>query len=70
MFRAAVAKQDPVLFVVSMMDKDLADFDRIYAPIKERLTTTVVPVEIPIGAGANFRGVINLFTQRAPPPTA
>ena len=69
-FRAAVAKQAPVLFVVSMMDKELADFDRIYAPIEERLTTTVVPVEIPIGAGANFRGVINLFTQRAPPPTA
>ena len=64
-FRAAVAKQDPVLFVVSMMDKEHADFDRIYAQIKERLTSKVVPVEIPIGAGANFRGVINLFTQRA-----
>lgn len=65
MFRAAVDRQDPVLFVVSMMDKEHADFDRIYEQIKSRLTTKVIPVEVPIGAGADFRGVINLFTQRA-----
>jgi|JI6StandDraft_1071083.scaffolds.fasta_scaffold11361_2 elongation factor G len=65
MFRAAVARQDPVLFVVSMMDKEHADFDRIYGQIKDRLTTKVIPVEVPIGAGASFRGIINLFTQRA-----
>jgi elongation factor G len=65
MFRAAIAKQDPVLFVVSMMDKEHADFDRIYHQIKQRLTAKVIPVEIPCGEGANFKGVINLFTQRA-----
>ena len=65
MFRAAIARQDPVLFAVTMMDKEYADFDRIYAQVKARLTPRVVPVEVPIGEGANFRGVINLFTQRA-----
>lgn len=65
MFRRAVARQDPVLFVVSMMDKEYADFDRVYEQIRSRLTKNVVPVEVPIGAGATFRGVINLFTQRA-----
>jgi len=65
MFRAATAKQDPVLFVVSMMDKEHADFDRIYQQIKTRLTSKVIPVEIPCGEGAHFKGVINLFTQRA-----
>ncbi len=65
MFRAAVARQDPVLFVVSMMDKEHADFDRIYHDIKARLTSKVIPVEVPIGSGATFRGIINLFTQRA-----
>ncbi|MCE2899980.1 MAG: elongation factor G [Gemmatimonas sp.] len=65
MFRAAVAKQDPVLFVVSMMDKEHADFDRLYQQIKERLSSKVIPVEIPCGQGAEFGGVINLFTQRA-----
>ncbi|MEP6764844.1 MAG: elongation factor G [Gemmatimonadaceae bacterium] len=65
MFRAAVQRQDPVLFVVSMMDKEYANFDTTYEQIKTRLTSRVIPVEIPIGQGADFRGVINLFTQRA-----
>ncbi|MGH7656507.1 MAG: elongation factor G [Gemmatimonadaceae bacterium] len=65
MFREAIARRDPVLFVVSTIDREHADFDAAYRSIKERLTTKVVPVEIPIGAGAGFKGVINLFTKRA-----
>ena len=65
MFREAIRRTDPVLFVVSMMDKEHADFDAAYRSIKERLTAKVIPVEIPIGAGPAFRGVINLFTKRA-----
>src|SRR6478672_6717981 len=65
MFREAVARRDPVLFVVSMMDKEHADFDRIYQQIKTRLTNKVIPVEVPIGQGADFHGVVNLFTKKA-----
>src|ERR671921_1829198 len=65
MFREAVSRSDPVLFVVSMMDKENANFDRIYQDIKQRLTSKVVPVEIPIGEGASFRGIMNLFTRKA-----
>src|SRR5688572_8382249 len=46
MFRAAIARKDPVLFVVAMMDKEHADFDRAYESIKSNLTNKVVPVEI------------------------
>ena len=55
----------PRFFFVSMMDKDHASFDKVYAEIKERLTEKVIPVEIPIGEGADFRGIINLFSERA-----
>ncbi|NUQ12182.1 MAG: elongation factor G [Gemmatimonadaceae bacterium] len=65
MFAAAMASQDPVLFVVSLMDKEHADFARTYQQIKDRLTGKVIPVEIPIGQGADFRGVMNLFTRKA-----
>ncbi len=65
MFREAVKRQDPVLFVVTMMDKELADFDAAYRSIKEKLSAKVVPVEIPIGVGAGFKGIINLFTKKA-----
>lgn len=65
MFREAVLRRDPVLFVVAMMDKEHADFDAAYLAIKAKLTAKVVPVEIPIGAGSQFRGIINLFTKKA-----
>jgi len=65
MFREAVERRDPVLFAVTMMDKEHADFDRVYQQIKGRLTSKVVPVEVPIGEGAGFKGVMNLFAQKA-----
>jgi elongation factor G len=65
MFREAVARKDPVLFAVSMMDKENASFDRVYEQIKSRLTQRVIPVEIPIGEGPAFRGVLNLFSKQA-----
>jgi elongation factor G len=65
MFRAAVQRRDPVLFVATLMDKEHADFDRIYQQIKARLTNKVIPVEVPVGAGAQFKGIINLFAKKA-----
>jgi elongation factor G len=65
MFREALRRRDPVLFVVSMMDKEHADFDKIYQQIKTRLTNKVIPVEVPAGQGADFHGIVNLFTKRA-----
>jgi len=65
MFREALMRKDPVLFAVSMMDKETASFDRAYEQIKSRLTQRVIPVEIPIGEGSAFRGVLNLFSKNA-----
>ena len=65
MFREAVSRRDPVLFVVTMMDKEHADFDAIYSQIKSRLTSRVIPIEVPVGEGADFHGIVNLFDKRA-----
>ncbi|MEJ7810984.1 MAG: elongation factor G [Gemmatimonadaceae bacterium] len=65
MCREASERRDPLLFVVSQMDKENADFDRIYAQIKQRLTSNVIPVEVPIGEGPSFRGIMNLLTRKA-----
>lgn len=64
-FREAVRRKDPVLFVVSMMDKEHADFDRAYDQIKRKLTSKVIPVQIPAGQGPAFHGVLNLFSKKA-----
>ncbi len=55
----------PRMLFVSMMDRDNADFERVYADIKTHLTDKVIPVEVPIGQGEDFHGIINLFSQRA-----
>jgi elongation factor G len=54
----------PRLFFVSLMDKEHASFEKVFEQIKERLTSKVIPVEIPVGEGPDFHGVINLFSKK------
>src|SRR6185503_8065558 len=42
----------PRLFFVSLMDKEHANFERVFNQIKDQLTAKVIPVEIPVGEGA------------------
>jgi elongation factor G len=46
------------------MDKEHADFERVFQQVKERLTPKVIPVEIPVGEGPAFHGIINLFSKQ------
>jgi elongation factor G len=55
----------PRIFFVSMMDKEHADFDGVFQQIKSRLTERALPVEIPVGEGDDFHGIINLFSEKA-----
>jgi elongation factor G len=54
----------PRMFFVSMMDKEHADFERAYGDIREHLTPKVIPIEIPVGEGAEFHGIVNLFSRK------
>ena len=53
----------PRILFVSGMDKEHANFERVFTDIREHLTPKVLPVEIPVGDGQQFRGIINLLTQ-------
>ncbi len=55
----------PAIFYVSMMDKEHGNFETVYQDIRDHLTPKAVPVEIPIGEGPKFHGIINLITRRA-----
>ncbi len=59
------ACEHETIFFVSMMDKEHADFAKVYGQIRERLTPKAIPVEIPIGAGPEHRGIINLISKKA-----
>ena len=52
----------PRIIFVSQMDKDRADFERVFDNVKAHLSPKVVPVEIPVGNGPDFHGIINLLT--------
>lgn len=53
----------PRILFVSGMDKEHAGFERVFGHIRDRLTPKVLPVEVPLGDGVQFRGILNLFTQ-------
>ena len=55
----------PRMIFVSMMDKVHANFGRVIREVRELLAPGALPVEIPIGAASDFRGVVNLFTNKA-----
>jgi elongation factor G len=54
----------PRFFFLSLLDKEHANFEKVYADIKDHLTSAVVPIEIPVGEGPEFRGIINLFSKK------
>lgn len=54
----------PAILFVSSMDKQNADFERVYQDVREHLTPKAIPVEVPIGAGDAFKGIVNLFSDK------
>src|SRR4029078_8494588 len=50
------------MLFVSLMDKEHADFERVFQDVKAHLTPKVGPVEIPVGDGPDFHGISNLFS--------
>ncbi|OGT49406.1 MAG: translation elongation factor G [Gammaproteobacteria bacterium RIFCSPHIGHO2_12_FULL_41_15] len=55
----------PRIGFVNKMDRQGADFLRVVAQVKSRLNACPVPIQLPIGAEENFKGVIDLIGMRA-----
>ena len=55
----------PRIVYVNKMDIMGADFYRVLNMMHERLKCNAVPVQLPIGAEADFRGVIDLIKMKA-----
>jgi elongation factor G len=54
----------PTMIVVSQMDRDNANFERTLESAAE-LADRVVALALPIGAGAGFKGVVDLLAMKA-----
>jgi elongation factor G len=55
----------PRLVVVNKMDKENADFFGTVAALRESLKPKPVPIQVPIGSEASFKGVVDLLHLKA-----
>ena len=65
MWSLARAADVPVIAIVSKMDRERADPAKAVEEISDILKVPAVPVQLPIGKEAEFRGVIDLFRMKA-----
>ena len=64
-WRQAVKYGVPRLAFVNKMDRQGADFFKVFEQMKARLKANPVPIQIPIGAEEKFEGVIDLVRMQA-----
>jgi elongation factor G len=55
----------PRAIVINKLDRERADFERALANVQENFGRAAVPVEIPIGAERDFKGVVDLVRMKA-----
>jgi len=55
----------PRLVVLNRLDRERASFERALASIRDGLSRTVIPIQLPIGEERGFSGVIDLITMKA-----
>jgi elongation factor G len=64
-WRQANKYRVPRLAFVNKMDRQGADFFKVYDQMKARLKANPVPLQVPIGAEENFEGVVDLIRMKA-----
>ncbi|SMO83481.1 translation elongation factor 2 (EF-2/EF-G) [Balnearium lithotrophicum] len=64
-WRQADKYRVPRIIFVNKMDRIGADFFRVVGEVEEKLGAKPVPVQVPIGAEDEFKGVVDLITMKA-----
>jgi len=64
-WRQATKYGVPRLAFVNKMDRTGANFFRVHDQMRERLKANPIPIQIPIGAEENFKGVVDLVKMKA-----
>jgi len=55
----------PKAFFINKMDRENADFDKVYTALRERFGSRVVPVQVPIGSADKFNGIVDVIRNKA-----
>jgi elongation factor G len=64
-WRQANKYRVPRLAFVNKMDRTGASFFKVYEQMRDRLKANPVPIQVPIGAEENFKGVVDLVKMKA-----
>jgi elongation factor G len=64
-WRQADKYKVPRIAFVNKMDRVGADFFSVVTQIRERLNANPIPIQIPIGSEADFKGVVDLIENKA-----
>ncbi|MBM7559861.1 elongation factor G [Marinitoga litoralis] len=66
-WKIARENKKPVFIFITQMDKEGVNFGELVTSIKETFEdgVKVVPLQVPIGEGPDFRGIVNLITHEA-----
>ena len=64
-WRQADEYKVPRMIFVNKMDITGANFYRVLDMVKERFNCTAVPIQLPIGAESDFKGIIDLINNEA-----
>lgn len=64
-WRQANKYEVPCMAFVNKMDKVGADFYNVVEELDEKLNANPIPIQIPIGAEAEFQGVVDLINMQA-----
>jgi elongation factor G len=64
-WRLADKYRVPRVAFINKLDRTGADFPRVVAMMEERLGVVALPLQLPIGAEGDFRGIVDLLRLRA-----
>ena len=54
----------PKAFFINQMDKEHANFQKVLNQLKEKYGSHITPIQLPIGEGVNFKGVVDVIDMK------
>jgi elongation factor G len=65
LWRNLEGRGKPRAIFITKLDDDRADFERTLADIKEKCKIDPVPVTLPMGSGASYKGILDILDAKA-----
>jgi elongation factor G len=65
LWKVAEEEGIPRAIVVTKLDRDRSSFERVLDQLRESFGKAIAPIQVPIGAEENLRGVVRVASERA-----